>query len=443
MTTDKEENENKEDKGKFSFGEHLEELRKRLIFCVISVIFCFGICWAFKAAILAFAERPHLLAMSKLGMSTNLQVISYQEGFYAYIKLCFIAAIFFAYPLCVYQIWKFASPGLYRKEKRYSLMFVFLSFFAFLTGILFGYFFLIPIGLQFLIGILGPSVAPIITMGQYVSFVFLLTIALGFVFQLPLIILLTTKIGIVKADDFVKWRKYAILAVFVIAAIITPPDPFTQVMTALPMIVLYEAGILFAKPTKRRIAYFSGMVGGGALVIFLCFTVFSAYFATANVTAIKGDVVMSMSDYSEHKIALNELTKSGGIKLQKGSCLSSGPNGRAEFGAGSGVTIILDGETEVIIVGKKAINLTKGRIFVSIPELKSDFMVTTTNGSIVSNFGDLNIEALPLETIVTVANGSAILNNGDFQKRVTQGRQGRITAGGDVADIDDVLEWIK
>ena len=141
-------------------------------------------------------------------------------------KLCFITSVFLAYPFIIYQIWQFVSAGLYKKEQRYVLLFLPVSYVAFVVGGLFGYFLLIPLGLQFLIGILGPGIQPIITMQDYVSFVFMLTVALGLVFQLPLVMLLLSKIRFITPDKFIAWRKYAILAIFIISAVVTPPDPF-------------------------------------------------------------------------------------------------------------------------------------------------------------------------------------------------------------------------
>ncbi|MEP9412501.1 MAG: twin-arginine translocase subunit TatC, partial [Candidatus Brocadia sp.] len=104
-------------------GAHLEELRRRVVYSIIAIVFCFILCWFFKMQILDIAKRPHKFAMEKVGLSTELQVLSYQEGFYAYMKLCFITSVFLAYPFIIYQIWKFISVGLYKKERRYVLLF--------------------------------------------------------------------------------------------------------------------------------------------------------------------------------------------------------------------------------------------------------------------------------------------------------------------------------
>src|SRR3989338_10643884 len=120
------------------FGTHLEELRQRLIYSVIAIILCFILCWYFKVQILDMAKKPHKIAMEKTGLSTQLQVLSYQEGFYAYMKLCFISSVFLAYPFIIYQIWRFVSVGLYKKEQRYILLFLPISYLAFVIGGLFG-----------------------------------------------------------------------------------------------------------------------------------------------------------------------------------------------------------------------------------------------------------------------------------------------------------------
>ncbi|MGR3218772.1 MAG: twin-arginine translocase subunit TatC [Candidatus Anammoxibacter sp.] len=428
---------------KFTFGEHLEELRKRIIYCVITVIFCFAICWFFKATLLLLAKRPHIIAMSKLGLTTNLQVISYQEGFYAYIKLCFISAIFVAYPIIVYQIWKFVNPGLYKKERKYFFSFIFISFLTFLVGILFGYFLLIPLGLQFLISILGSGVAPIITMWQYISFVFLLTIALGFVFQLPLIIVLITKMGLLKAEDFIKWRKYAILCTFIISAIITPPDPFTQIMTAIPMIALYEAGILAAKPTKKRIFYFGSAVVGSALVIFLLFFIFTHFSESGTISYVKGDVaVVGSTGVDNIRVTINAGSKDK-LNIRKGMCLKTGINGKLSFKTGTGVFVTMDNSTDIKIIDKRTISITNGQIYIEVPETKVNFTINSPNGNTMTRFGEINIEALPFETRVTVAKGMAVLSNGNLKKTVLEGRQDRITIGGNAVNVADIIKWAR
>ncbi|MGR3295374.1 MAG: twin-arginine translocase subunit TatC, partial [Candidatus Bathyanammoxibius sp.] len=208
----------------FTVGEHLEELRTRVILCMVAILACFVVCWVFKTDILLIASRPHSLTMQDLGLPATLKVLSYQEGFFAYLKLCIISAMFLAYPFLIYQAWGFVSVGLYPNERRYVKIFLPISFVAFITGSLFGYFFLIPLCLYFLLNILGSAIEPIITMSQYITLVFLLTLALGIVFQIPLVMLLLARIGVCNAEDYARYRKHILLGIFVLAAIITPPD---------------------------------------------------------------------------------------------------------------------------------------------------------------------------------------------------------------------------
>ncbi len=428
---------------RFTFGDHLEELRKRLIFCIIALIFCFIVCWIFKSTILHIAKRPHLIAMNKFGLPDNLQVLSYQEGFYAYIKLCFISSIFLSYPITILQIWQFVNPGLFRKEKRFFVLFIFISFLAFGAGTFFGYFFLIPLGLQFLIGILGAGIAPIITMGQYISFVFILTIALGFVFQLPLIILLLTRIGLFSTKDFVSWRRYAILVSFIISAVITPPDPFTQVLTAVPMLALYETGILISSPTRKRVVIFGSVIFAGVTSIILFFMIFTSFSSLGIISDVKGDVVLG-SINSSHQYETNiNAGSSSNVRIQKSMYLKTGSNGKITINLDNGTEISLDKETDIEIDSKRLINVTKGQIFLNIIKPELGFTVLSPNGTTITENGKININVLPHETVVTVVEGSAVLSNGNIEKTIVKGRQDKITTGGDFVNVGDIIEWIK
>ena len=246
-------------------------------------------------------------------------MLSYQEGFYAYMKLCFITSVFLAYPFVIYQIWQFVSMGLYKKEQKYVLLFLPISYGAFVVGGFFGYFLLIPFGLQFLIGILGPGIQPIITMGTYISFVFMLTVALGLVFQLPLVMLLLSKIRFITPDKFITWRKYAILVIFIIAAIVTPPDPFTQTMTAVPMIVLYELGILISRPTKKGFIVLGAIVGGGAIILAAVFFYLTHKGWEIGLLDAQGNIQILYPGSKEWKQVPNHINFRNGITLKTGS----------------------------------------------------------------------------------------------------------------------------
>ncbi len=431
MVEDKEKEEQR-----LPISEHLEELRARIIASICVVIGFFFVSWFFKTKILNIIKRPHDLAMEKLGLTQSLQVLSYQEGFYAYIKLCFIASIFMAYPIIVYQIWKFVETGLYKKERRYVKIFAPVSFLAFITGVLFGYFLLIPFGLQFLIKILGPNIQPIITMSQYISLVSLLTFALGIVFQLPLIMLFISKIGMLKAEDFIKWRLYSILIIFVLAAVITPPDPFTQVMTALPMIALYEVGIIAIRPSRKAIMRFGMLLGGGAALIYIVFLIFTQP-TKAEFLNSSGVVKILPSAVEKWQALTSE------SKIRHGATLKTGKVSKASFLLKDGTHIIMDIETEVRLEEKRKLNLLKGQILVSIKADDRPFAIMAKDSMVTANDGNIDVKISGHVVFVTAMEGIATVASDGEEKRVYEGRQLKITTGGEPVDVNSVTKWAK
>ena len=222
--------------------EHIEELRQRLFKSFIAIGIGFLIAWPFKKKILLFLERP---------LPENLQgkliFLSPPEAFFTALKISFFAGILIALPFVLYQVWKFIEPGLYEHEKRFILPFMFFSLLFFFLGASFAYFVILPFGLRFLLGFMGNLLIPQITVGNYVSFVIQMILAFGFVFLLPVIVWLLSKLGIINYRLLEKNRKYAILVIFIVAALLTPPDAFSQIMMAIPLLVLYELSIWVSK----------------------------------------------------------------------------------------------------------------------------------------------------------------------------------------------------
>lgn len=433
--TETEEQTNEIENIRMPLGTHLEELRRRVIYSIIAIVFCFILCWFFKVQILDMAKKPHKFAMEKVGLSTELQVLSYQEGFYAYMKLCFITSVFLAYPFVIYQIWRFVSVGLYKKEQRYVLLFLPVSFAAFVVGGLFGYFLLIPFGLQFLIGILGPGIQPIITMKEYVSFVFMLTVALGLVFQLPLIMLLLSKIGFVTPDKFIAWRKYAILVIFIIAAIVTPPDPFTQSMTAVPMIVLYELGILIARPTKRGFVLLGTIIGGGMILLAVVYFYLTHKGGEIHLLNVHGEIQFLYPEDKEWKKVSNYTSFRNGITLKTGS------EGRTALSTKKGIDVGIDANTVVHFIDPLKIELKSGQVLISVKESEVPLEIDTPNGRIRTNRGTLNIQARDFVTIVTAVKGEATLILEGEAKKLLEGRQHKMSIGGEPVDIGSIINW--
>jgi Tat protein translocase TatC len=429
--------EDKEVEGqRLPISEHLEELRRRIINSILIVIGFFFISWFFKSNILDIMKRPHDLAMENLGLSQSLQVLSYQEGFYAYIKLCLITAIFMGYPVIAHQIWKFVEAGLYKKERTYVKIFAPISFMAFIIGVLFGYFFLIPFGLQFLIRILGAEIEPIITMSQYINLVTLLTLALGIVFQLPLVMLFISKIGIFKAEDFVKWRMHAVLIMFILAAIITPPDPFTQVMTALPMMALYEVGILAIRPTKKAIMRFGILLGSGTLLIYIVFLTFTLP-PKAEFINTSG-IVKILPAASTKWMAVTPESR-----IHNGATLETGKSSKASFLLKDGTYIIMDVDTVIKLVEKRKIALLKGQILVTIKANDDPFSITANDSIITANDGNIDVKILGYTVLITVVEGVATVVSDGEERKVLEGRQLKAVTGGEPVNVDGVTKWSK
>jgi len=227
---------------KLSLLEHIEELRVVTIKSVLFAIVTSCIAYTFSDTILLYLVKP-------VG---KLVFIAPQEAFLAKVTIAFFTGILFASPFIIYQIWRFVSSGLKYKEKNLAVIFGPVSFLFFLGGAAFGYFIIVPIGIRFLLGFATYYLTPMITVSKYISFVGTLTLAFGIIFELPLAILFLTKLGIVTPQFLSYKRKYAIVLIFIVAAILTPPDIVTQCLLAVTLLILYEVAILFSRFTYRK-----------------------------------------------------------------------------------------------------------------------------------------------------------------------------------------------
>ena len=233
-----------DDQEKIPFTAHLEELRRRLIVCFIAVGIGFVLSYGFKEKLFQVLTRP-LIGVMQPG--DKLIFTGLPEAFFTYLKVSFLAGIILATPILFFQFWMFVAPGLYEKEKRLLIPIVSLSTVFFVGGAFFGYFIVFPYGFKFFLGFASDTIKPLPSMREYLSFASTLLLAFGLVFELPLIITFLAKLGMVSVPFLKKNRKYAILLFFIAAAILTPPDVVTQIMMALPLIVLYEISIIGAK----------------------------------------------------------------------------------------------------------------------------------------------------------------------------------------------------
>jgi sec-independent protein translocase protein TatC len=238
-----------DDGDKMPFLSHLEELRKRLIACAIAVGIGFAVCYAFRESLFLILVSP---LKGVLPTGDKLIYTHLLGAFLTYLKTAAVAGVLLAAPYLFYQVWMFIAPGLYQHEKKYVIPFVVYSTLLFVGGALFGYFIVFPLGFQYFLSFENAFVEPLPSINEYFSLAIRLLFCFGIAFELPVIIYFLAKIGIVTPELLKKKRKYAVLLMFVAGAIITPPDPASQIMMAAPLIVLYEIGIIVAKIGTRK-----------------------------------------------------------------------------------------------------------------------------------------------------------------------------------------------
>ncbi|MGB7296471.1 MAG: twin-arginine translocase subunit TatC [Candidatus Aminicenantales bacterium] len=226
-----------------TFLEHLEDLRKRLWYSFVALFIAVIPCWLFSKQVFEILSRP---VTQYLPEGMKMAFTSLTAPFMLYIKVSFLTAIFLTSPFIFLQIWYFIAPGLYQKEKKYIFPFVIFTTVFFLAGAAFGYFVMFPWACRFFLT-LGSDFTPVLTVDTYFGFALKLLLGIAIVFELPTLVFFLSKLGIITSRWLVRNFKYAVLAVFVIAAVITPtPDMITQSILAIPMLALYGLGILIA-----------------------------------------------------------------------------------------------------------------------------------------------------------------------------------------------------
>lgn len=250
---------------KLPFTEHLSEFRKRIIVSLAALLIGFSFSFSYSEEIFDMLILP---LKSKMSFSMHSPFVSFipsniknpslvflapAEAFWMHLKVSFVAGLILSLPVILYQFWKFISPGLLLKEKKYVGPFVVIASLLFLVGALFCFLLVLPFAMGFLLTYKTGSMTPMLSVGNYVDFCLKFILAFGAVFELPIIIVLLTRMGLVTPKTLAKNRKYAVLAAFVVAALLTPtPDAFNQTLMAVPIMVLYEAGILVSRFFVRK-----------------------------------------------------------------------------------------------------------------------------------------------------------------------------------------------
>lgn len=243
-----------------SFWDHLNELRSRLVRSILAVAVGVGLAWTYREPLLGWLTRPYANAWVAVGLGNKpfLHFPGPADLFFAYLKLSVIGGFVFALPVIFYQVWAFVAPGLYSRERRLALPFVFSSSTLFAGGVYFGWRVALPIAYRYLLSLSGSvagsnlSVMPTIMIEQYLDSIAQMLIAFGLAFELPVLSLFLSLAGIINHRHLIRFARYFIVVAFVIAAIVTPPDIVSQLVLAIPLCLLYGLSIAVAWLFGRR-----------------------------------------------------------------------------------------------------------------------------------------------------------------------------------------------
>lgn len=257
-----------------SFSDHLEELRKRLRYALYAIVAGLGVAYYFSDFLFVLLAQPLINAWSEAGLGPpQIHFSNPIEPFFTYIKVSLLCGIFLAAPVVFWQLWAFIAPGLYRNERKYIIPFTTLSVLFFVGGAAFGYFIVFPYGFRFFLGFAQENMGamqklfgtnmkfgagktfelkPTLMMGEYFGLVWRMLLAFGLIFELPLLLVFLSMVGLVTHRQLWKWNPYFVVLAFVVGALLTPPDVITQIFMAGPLIGLYNISILFAWYFTRR-----------------------------------------------------------------------------------------------------------------------------------------------------------------------------------------------
>ena len=248
----------KDNPEKSSLISHLVELRQRLINSFFFLFSFFIICYFFSEEIYSFLVQPYADAVKNDNINRRLIFTALQETFLTYLRVSFFAALFVSSPIILIQIWKFIAPGLYENEKKAILPYLVVTPILFLFGGMLVYYLIMPLAIKFFLSFEATSISSALPIqleakvNEYLSLIMKLIFAFGLSFQLPVVLSLLAKVGFVDSIFLKERRKYVIIIIFVVAAILTPPDPITQIGLAIPLLILYELSILSVKIIEKK-----------------------------------------------------------------------------------------------------------------------------------------------------------------------------------------------
>ena len=241
-----------------SFTSHFVELRSRLIKSILFILIIFVISYTFAEQIYNFLVEPYANAVKNDLQPRRLIFTALHETFITYLKVAFFSAFFLGSPIILIQIYKFIAPGLYKNEKKAILPYLISTPILFLLGGLLVYYLVMPLAIQFFLSFetMGTNVSLPIQLeakvNEYLSLIMRLIFAFGISFQLPILLNLLARIGVINSSYLKKTRRYVVVIIFTVAALLTPPDPITQIGLAIPLLLLYELSIITVKFTEKK-----------------------------------------------------------------------------------------------------------------------------------------------------------------------------------------------
>jgi len=241
-----------------SFIGHLTELRTRLIKSFVFLLIAFIFSYIFAEDIYSFLVKPYSQAIIENNLDRRLIFTALHEAFITYLKVAFFASLFITSPIFLTQIWKFVAPGLYKNEKQALLPYLIATPLLFLIGGLLVYYLVMPLAIEFFLTFESSSSSSSVAIqleakvNEYLSLIMRLIFAFGISFQLPVVLSLLARIGVIDSQYLKNRRKYVVIIIFAVAAVLTPPDPITQIGLALPLLILYELSILTVRMIEKK-----------------------------------------------------------------------------------------------------------------------------------------------------------------------------------------------
>lgn len=238
----------------YTLVEHLSELRTRIVYSLYAIVIFTIVAWNFSEVIMDFVREPIVGFLPSKGLVFTAPT----DLFMAHLKVSILAGLVVSCPVWIYQVWRFVEPGLYNKEKKYGKYFIFFGSLLFIAGVSFAYFLVLPAAFKVLLSFGGTVDVPMITIDDYMSFFFMTILVFGAAFEMPLVLVILGLMGIVSSRGLRSMRRYAIVAIAVVAGIFTPPDAISMMLLGIPLVLLYEVSIIILsvlEPKENKLVW--------------------------------------------------------------------------------------------------------------------------------------------------------------------------------------------